>query len=269
MTIRRVWSSCVLALLVVACSSNAASPDDGKEDTKAGECREQAESFRDQYCGDASNAFFTCDKGTPPPAEDCTASEEANSYCCPVVAETKPSETVPGKKEEGESPVVDYPAGKTGWTVGAVIPNLSMQGYAADSSKEETISLADFYDPEANTNDVLVIVGGTAWDIGSKATLQIAEKSKEDRFKVLMVLGQGPKADVAATLEDLSSWRAKNPWAAHGLDANFKLFGPAFDVAAVPLLMFVDTSTMKICEMGVGAQGDQQKFDESIAKCRP
>lgn len=228
----------VLLGVVAACSSFSGStvdaPDSGADDAGVIEAE------------DASEA--------PEPKPDAEAGSTA-----PVAATQNPYG-------------VAYPTDHIGWhprvdlTRGDRIGNHALYGYHRGFSTLSTVSLADLYDPQGKTHDVIVIVGCGAWDIYSTYTLQAVMSSKK-RIATLAVLGEGESpAGVPATLADLKSFQTKYPSLTSALDSVFKVFRPAFDFDALPLVMVIDARTMEIARSAVGGLTTVDAIDAEVTK---
>jgi hypothetical protein len=63
---------------------------------------------------------------------------------------------------EDAAPPLEYPAGPYGKTVGAVMPNLSWQGYRDGTGEWTTISLLDYYDPDGSRGIHAIKLGAAA-----------------------------------------------------------------------------------------------------------
>lgn len=156
---------------------------------------------------------------------------------------------------------VTYPSSNLGWKPrrgtarGDTIPNVRLAGFRANDSTPTTIAMEDFYDPNRNTHDAIVVAAVSTWDPYSKTLLPRALASKP-RVRVLSVLGEAQSPGRPAAMADLTTWRGQHPNATHMLDASFATFGAAFDQAAVPLVMVVAAQSMEICTSAVGLPSD-------------
>lgn len=202
--------------------------------------------------GDApSGGDAAVDADASSDAGDTLAPRTTNPYGAPY-----PTEGIGWKAREGSTP-------------GERLANLTMPGYAADSDVAANVSMADFYDPEGRTHDVLMLLVTAAWDPYARLSLNVIQGSKK-RLRTLSVLGGGRASGMTATLKDLERWRGEYPWAAHGLDPDFVAFKPAFGGSeAVPLLMVVDARTMEICTSRIGPVYTTDDVDALADACRP
>ncbi len=249
-------------------------PDGGADGGDAGStpssCTRQPENVRAQLCDAASsNVLLACDEGARPPGSECTKTVQANAYCCHAPGTSKDAGADAPTGGELNPYGVAYPTDHIGtrWRSGATrgdrISNLSMQGYPQGSTTLGSISLADLYDPQGKTHDVVVLMAGALWDTFTPQTLA-AIKGSTKRIATLAILGEGPSPGTAATLTNLSAWRASYPWATTALDAGFVKLGPFLDRMALPLVMFIDARTMEIASGGVGAMTTQD-VDTAVA----
>ncbi|HVW24192.1 MAG TPA: redoxin domain-containing protein [Polyangiaceae bacterium] len=165
-------------------------------------------------------------------------------------------------------PRVDYPAAPYGSRAGATIQNFEFLGWDApqavayDTSKLQTVSMGQFYDPAGTQGIKLLVVTSTAvWCSACKQeyhdmTGNIATyESKGVRF-----LGALFEDDMSnpAQPSDLVLWaKSFNVAFPFALDPDLKL-GAFFDVEATPMEMIIDTKTMKILKISEGwvTQGD-------------
>jgi hypothetical protein len=125
--------------------------------------------------------------------------------------------------------------------------------------------MADLYDPDAKTHDVVFVVVGAAWSSPCQSTLDTVKTSTK-RIATLAVLGEGATPGSPATLTDLSTFRTKNAFATTVLDAGYQIFGAYFDAAAVPFIMVLDARTMEIAAAGTGAVTNVSDIDTLVTQ---
>jgi len=95
--------------------------------------------------------------------------------------------------------------------------NLVLNGYAPNSTTLGPVSLADLYDPQGKTHDVVILVAGAMWDTFTGQTLT-AIKGSAKRIATLAVLGEGTTPGAPATLANLATWRSTGGrWRSHPL----------------------------------------------------
>lgn len=262
-----VGASAVVLLLAVACSSGSsgspgdAGPVDGGTDATGAPspCTRQPEARRAELCDAAgNNVLLACDPGGAPPSSECTKTTQADAYCCPAPAPAADAATDAPSDGAANPYGIPYPSDglgttpRAGNTRGSRLPNYSFQGYAKGSSTLGTVSLADLYDPQGKTHDVVVLVAGTLWDANTRTAMQSVLASTK-RIATLGILGEGTAIGNDATTANLATWRASFPLPTLALDAGFKIIGAFFDASAVPFVMFLDARTMEIDTAGVGA----------------
>jgi hypothetical protein len=268
----RVSLSVVGSLLIVACVGQ--DPTLGaRGDGGSPSCTSQPESVRLQLCdATESNELLACDEGSAAPRPDCTKAVQANAYCCPIDPAST-SKDAGNDAEAAGSTVnpdgVPYPTTHIGWTArtpttrGDRIANLSFQGYRPNGPTLVTVSMADLYDPQSKKRDVVIIVGGGIWDTYTGGMLDAIHGSTK-RIATLAVVGEGMKPGIPATRGDLSTWTGTYPWATTVLDAGFTKLAEAFNAAAIPLVMVIDTRTMEIDRSAVGAVTSTADIDALV-----
>jgi hypothetical protein len=168
---------------------------------------------------------------------------------------------------------VAYPTAHIGWTVrsgntpGDVIANLKLAGYAAGAGTTPTTgSLADVFDPEGRTHDMVAALLVTAWDANSSQMVIALSKALPARVALFVVLGEGNMPGAAATASDLTTWHAKYPAIASYLDPAFGQWTTVLTVAAVPFVVELDARTMEIVSAGAGAsQTPKADFEAAAA----
>lgn len=212
--------------------------------------------------GDAEVTFPSDDAGT----DDASAADAAAGDSAPTTAAKNPYG-------------VAYPTAHLGWTVrsgstpGDVIANLTFPGYAAGAGTTTgTISLADVFDPEGRTHDMVAVLLVTRWDANSNQMLVALSKGLPARVALFAVLGEGPTAGTAATAADLGSWHTKYPAVASYLDPKFSQWTTLLTVAAVPYVIELDARTMETVSAEVGALTSPKSDLETAAaaiKARP
>lgn len=166
---------------------------------------------------------------------------------------------------------VAYPSAHLGWAVrsgstrGDVIANLSLSGYAAGSSTTTTGSLADVFDPEGRTHDMVAVLIVTRWDVNSNQMLVALSKGLPARVALFTVLGEGPMPGATATAADLTAWHTKYPAVASYLDPEFSQWKTLLTVAAVPYVIELDARTMEIVSAEAGAPPSPKSDLETAA----
>jgi len=160
------------------------------------------------------------------------------------------------------APRVDYPAAPYGSRAGATIENFQFLGWKApvtsafDTTKLETVSLGQFYDPEGAQGVKLLVITSTAvWCSACKQEYRDMSGSvgayEQKGVRFLGALFEDAMNNPAKP-SDLVLWaKAFDVEFPFALDPDLKL-GAFFDVEATPMEMIVDTKTMKIVKISEG-----------------
>ena len=151
---------------------------------------------------------------------------------------------------------------RTKTRAGDRIANFSFQGYVDGNPKGElkTISLADFYDPEAKRHRVLQIQGVAGWcsicASEARQTMAVQAALQAEGAVVIQILFQGKSRSVGPSLLDLEVWCGTYETAHPVLfDTNAKRLG-VFGIDGFPWNALIDTRTMEILDQGTGAPAD-------------
>ena len=157
---------------------------------------------------------------------------------------------------------------RSGKNPGDRIPNLTFQAYVdGDKSKLQTVSLADFFDPQAKKYKLLHIEGSATWCVicGSvaDATTIVAPAYAPKGVVYLEVIVSGQKQFKGPSGDEVTGW----------IDAHHSNFTTAYDVRArrmstigvdgsvMPYDVYVDLRTMEIIESSGGAPSDIGVYD--------
>ena len=175
-------------------------------------------------------------------------------------------------RTEGEIPAcieadegVDYPSCPYGTTVGDVVANATFEGYASHDRVGEglqTVSFADFYDPDGEGPRLLFVNAGAVWCAPCKEEARELPHIWErlgDKVAFIAVVYEG-MPNVVATEKELASWvkSFKTPF--------FTVMDPEgqilayFDKSSPPYSMVIDTKTMRIVGQVVGKPDDLEAF---------
>ena len=227
----------------------------------------------------------------------CTSSTVASSDDAGADAQTVPtgssttSSTADGSTpppgdatlgDSGESPKnpygVPYPTKNLGWKArldknpGNVIPNVSVTGFLPGKTLTSKLSLVDVFDPDGKTHDLVAVLLCASWDSVSNKMMADLSAAAPNRVALFSVMGEGPTVGVAATLQNLETWRAKVPSVAfNGLDPSFSQF-TGVQVTALPTIVLLDARTMEIVSLEAGGPTDPKAEFEAAAadvKARP
>lgn len=194
---------------------------------------------------------------------------------------TPPADATPGDAtaESPKNPYgVPYPTKNLGWQArldknpGNVIPNVSVTGYLPGKTLTSKLSLVDVFDPDGKTHDLVAVLLCASWDSVSNKMMADLSSAAPNRVALFSVMGEGPTQGVAATLQNLETWRAKVPSVAfNGLDPSFSQF-TGVRVTALPTIVLLDARTMEIVSLEAGAPTDPKAEFEAAAadvKARP
>lgn len=169
-----------------------------------------------------------------------------------------PTDHLGGQKRSGKIP-------------GDRIPNLAFHGYVdGDRSKGlQTISLADYYDPQNKRWKLLHIEVAATWcaicSSEADATVTVKEPLGAKGVAYLEVIGSGPTAGIGPSLGNVDDW----------MTGHHSNFSTALDVrgrrmatigvqnSVMPWDVMIDVRTMEILDSSGGAPADLGKFDES------
>jgi thiol-disulfide isomerase/thioredoxin len=164
---------------------------------------------------------------------------------------------------------VSYPAGAYGATPreggipGDIFPNLGFSGYrdSATDGELQTVSLADFYDPEMRHHRLLHLSAVAMWcPYCSRETdqlAQIAPALREEGAAFLQLIIDGPSKGEAPDRCDLDEWIEEHD--THFtvvLDGAARRLGTVVAVGSVPYNAIIDTRTMEVLDSGTGAPDD-------------
>lgn len=242
----------------------------GASDASTSSCTAKSAIDSVLLCGGTAGAtLFTCAEGAAPPSDSCTKGPEASSYCCT----SSPTSSDGGTDSSSGTALnpygIPYPTDhigikpRAGSTRGDRVENLGFQGYKPSSSTLGKVALADVYDPDGKTHDVVILVGGTLWSVPDQGTFDSITASSK-RIAMLVVLGEGTSPGQPATLSNLANLRAQYTTATTALDADFAVLGAYFDKSAVPFVMVIDARTMEIASAGVGGLTSVSQVDAAV-----
>ncbi len=194
-----------------------------------------------------------------------------------LACSTSSSGTLPGdagmgsNADTGTNPYgVEYPndnpgiSARKGSIPGNQIKNYQFQGYPNGdvSMGLQTVSLADFYDPQGKLGYKLLHLGVAAvWCVPcnteTDAIVPLVASLGQKGVVFAQALDDGAMQGTAATPMDLMSWITKHKTNfTEMLDPNLANLGMFFDASAVPWNAIIDTRTMEILQDGVGYSGN-------------
>lgn len=146
------------------------------------------------------------------------------------------------------------------------IANFAFQGYRSGKAGGalETVSLAEYFDPEQKRHKVLHIQGVAGW-CGicageARQTMPVAAALEAEGAVIVQILFQGKSQSAGPALGDLDKW-CNTYQTSHPVlfDANAKRLG-IFGIDGFPWNALIDTRTMEILDQGTGAPNDVAKY---------
>lgn len=167
---------------------------------------------------------------------------------------------------DGEAPPVNpygvpYPTEDIGTHVrsgserGSIIANLRFSGYVPGASTTSRVQMADLYDPEGRTHDIVALLLASTYGMPSiDMTYSLHQTGLPPRVDVVLILGSA-SLQQGAKLEDLAMWRAAidlpQAWAL--LDSRFSQFPTVSrDLNGTPTIILLDARTMEIVSVRTG-----------------
>lgn len=145
------------------------------------------------------------------------------------------------------------------------IKNFNFVAYRPESERLEPVELSDYYEPNRETHDVLVIVAGATWCRSSKPALDAVHSSSK-RIATLFVMGEGPTPGQPSDQVDLDRARTVySSWTTSALDPAFANLRALFDDATLPAIIFIDTRSMEIVAVKTGDLMTTAEIDETVS----
>ena len=156
---------------------------------------------------------------------------------------------------------------RSGTTEGQHIPNFTFRGYV-DSSRAaglQTVSLADYYDPESRRYKVLSLVAAAMWcPICGGQTEQMvvaAPALRSEGVVIIEAIIDGPTGQIPPTLCDFDDWiETHETNFTLVFDSGARRIGQYAAISGVPYNILVDTRTMEVLDAGVGAPLDYATY---------
>lgn len=177
---------------------------------------------------------------------------------------------VPGRDANPDG--VPYPTDSVGGLErsptrpGQRIPNFTFQAYVdGDRSKGlQTVSLADFYDPQQKRHKVLDIQISQTWcsicSVETDATVQVRDQLRAEGAVFLQVMTSGNDASKGPSQEDVDGWVDRHRMTyTLAVDVRGRRMS-SVGVSTVPWDILVDTRTMEILDSSAGAPADIMKY---------
>jgi len=181
-----------------------------------------------------------------------------------------PDPEVPGRAANPDG--VAYPTDNLGGSErasthpGQRIPNFTFQAYVdGDRSRGlQTVSLADFFDPEQKRHKVLDIQISQVWcsicSAETQSTSQVITELKADGAVFLQVMTSGSDASRGPSMGEFDSWVDRHAMTyTLALDVRGRRMG-TLGVSTVPWDILVDTRTMEILDSSAGAPTDVERY---------
>jgi cytochrome c peroxidase len=151
---------------------------------------------------------------------------------------------VDGKSVDGA-----YPKAAYDFSITSTIPDLALEGVAADGSKT-TVALHDYFEPCASRSRLLVLrvtaawCGPCRWDAAH--TADITSSDVGDRVRLVEVLTRN-EDNVPASADDAASWRTRSSLTVPiATDPKFQLGPVRLGRGPLPFYVLIDTRTMQI-----------------------
>lgn len=149
---------------------------------------------------------------------------------------------------------------------GQRIPNFTFQAYVnGDRAKGlQTVSLADFYDPEQERHKVLDIQISQVWcticSVETESTSQLIDELTAEGAVFLQIMTSGSDASRGPSLGEVDAWVDRHEMAyTLAIDVRSRRMG-GIGVSTVPWDLLVDTRTMEILDSSAGAPADVAKY---------
>jgi hypothetical protein len=197
-----------------------------------------------------SSALAGCSTDDPPPdaPDPDVAGRDANPDGVPY-----PTDSLGGIERASNRP-------------GQRIPNFTFQAYVdGDRSKGlQTISLADFFDPEQKRHKVLDIQISQVWcticSVETDSTSQVIAELKAEGAVFLQVMTSGSDAARGPSLGEFDAWVDRHAMTyTLALDVRGRRMN-GIGVSTVPWDILIDTRTMEILDSSAGAPADVERY---------
>lgn len=146
------------------------------------------------------------------------------------------------------------------------IPNLAFQAYVdGDRSKGlQTVSLADFYDPQQKRYKVLDIEVSASWcsicAAETDSATAVSGELRKEGAVLLQVMINGNTGSKGPSLDEVDGWVDRHQMNyTLAIDVRGRRMG-SLGVTTVPWDILVDTRTMEILDSSAGAPVDVEKY---------
>jgi hypothetical protein len=170
---------------------------------------------------------------------------------------------------DGEPYPTDHLGGRkrTATRPGDRLPNFTFRAYRNGRANGlETVSLAEYYDPQQKRNKVLHIQVAATWcaicSSELDATVTVTEPLKQRGVVFLEVVVSGATAGKGPSLSEVDAWIDRhNTNFPTAIDVRGRRLGTVgVSVSAMPHDILLDTRTMEILDSSVGAPLDVGKY---------
>lgn len=151
---------------------------------------------------------------------------------------------------------------------GDILDNFKFSGYGLGGvvAGKRTVSMADFYDPESRTHDVVFVVAAAGWCTTCSAYLEdlASQRASHPRTVVLTVVAEGKVFGDKATLGDFEQFITDNHREEYAtvLDPGLAQLGRFANPGVLPLTVVVDARTMEILSANIGAVRADDTMDQ-------
>lgn len=163
---------------------------------------------------------------------------------------------------------------RAGTRPGDRIPNFSFQGYPNGDRTAglQTISLADYFDPDQKRYKLLHLQGAATWcsicASECEATASVKDAMANEGVVYLEVIVNGPASGRGPSLDDVDGWMTRNksnlPTAIDVRARRMTTVG--VDGTVMPWDILIDTRTMEILDSSGGAPADVVHYDRDGLK---
>lgn len=153
---------------------------------------------------------------------------------------------------------------------GQTFPNLTLVGVRSKATLDtpESISMAEYYDPEGARYDLLHVVGLFMWcphcDNETKELVSIGSWQAEHRVAAVQIAMQG-YGSASPGWSDVRKWVGDHNLGFPLLvDGQGEELGKYFKVSSVPVNIAVNPRTMEVLDVVIGEVGSVQAYEQQI-----
>jgi hypothetical protein len=164
---------------------------------------------------------------------------------------------------------ISYPAGEMGASLGNVFPNFSFRGFRGSGSSDiETVSIADFYDPDRKRHKLLNVMVAAMWCPVTKGQTALMASDvpllRPEGLEVVQAIMDGPRKATAPDRCDVEDWIER--WELTFpvvFDVFAKRVGTVLTIEGVPWNALIDTRTMQVISAFFGAPTNYESYIRS------